>query len=238
MSRKTSRIAALLGFVVLAAAITGILLEKPWRKKDSPYFFQRIQVSALTTEFLNWTWKKKLHPSGGRYFLRRVELPVPQYFQGDDRWAADNLGPTEGTLGAEGCAITSVSMIFNYYGIQTDPQRLNNFLNTNGGYTPQGWLYWEKAAELAPTRVKHVYEDAPSYYLIDSNLEKGNPVIVRIRFKNGITHFVVIAGKDGWDYLIRDPGSGGVKGIYPLKEFGSDIEALRFYEPLETSAQR
>ena len=36
----------------------------------------------------------------------------------------------------------------------------------------------------------------------------------------------------GFDYLVRDPGAGGSKGVYPLKEFGSGIEALRFYEKL------
>jgi hypothetical protein len=51
-----------------------------------------------------------------------------------------------------------------------------------------------------------------------------------VRFPSGITHFVVIAGKDGFDYLIRDPGAGAAKGLYPLRELGSNIEALRFYE--------
>jgi len=55
---------------------------------------------------------------------------------------------------------------------------------------------------------------------------------VRVRLPNGITHFVVIAGKDGFDYLVQDPGGGSVKGLYPLRELGSDIEALRFYEPI------
>jgi hypothetical protein len=43
---------------------------------------------------------------------------------------------------------------------------------------------------------------------------------------------VVIAGKDGFDYLVQDPGGGSVKGLYPLRELGSDIEGLRFYEPI------
>jgi hypothetical protein len=43
---------------------------------------------------------------------------------------------------------------------------------------------------------------------------------------------VVIAGKDGFDYLVQDPGGGAAKGLYPLRELGSDIEALRFYEPI------
>jgi hypothetical protein len=80
-----------------------------------------------------------------------------------------------------------------------------------------------------------VYEDLASYQLIDSNISRGNPVIVRVRLPNGITHFVVLAGKDGFDYLVQDPGSGSVKGLYPLRELGSDIEALRFYEPITTA---
>lgn len=53
-----------------------------------------------------------------------------------------------------------------------------------------------------------------------------------MRFRSGLTHFVVIGGKQGFDYLIRDPGAGAAKGYYPLRDLGSDIEALRFYEPL------
>jgi hypothetical protein len=31
---------------------------------------------------------------------------------------------------------------------------------------------------------------------------------------------------------VRDPGAGSAKGLYPLRELGSDIEALRFYQPI------
>lgn len=159
---------------------------------------------------------------------------MPSFRQGDERWRADALGgvPANGTLGSAGCAVASTAMVFQSYGIITDPQQLNWFLSATGGYTSQGWLYWDRAAWWAPDRVRHVYEDLPSYHLIDSNLARGNPVIVRVRFRNGITHFVVIAGKEGFDYLIHDPGAGAAKGSYPLRELGSDIEALRFYEPL------
>jgi hypothetical protein len=70
---------------------------------------------------------------------------------------------------------------------------------------------------------------------MDSNISRGNPVIVRVRLRGGVTHFVVIAGKDGFDYLVRDPGGGASRGLYPLRELGSDIEALRFYEPIAKS---
>jgi Peptidase_C39 like family len=179
-----------------------------------------------------WFWKREVEPRGGCYFFRRVELSVPHFFQNDDRWGNDPLGATDGTLSAEGCAVTAAAMVLSYYGVDTDPKRLNEFLTKNGGYTDRGWIFWEKAAELAPNRVRHVYEDLPSYYLIDKNLVRNNPVIVRLRYPNGVTHFVVVVGKHGFDYLIRDPGSGGRRGVYPLRDFGSDVEALRFYEVL------
>lgn len=190
--------------------------------------------------YIDWTWKRPLSPRGGRYFFHRLELPVPSFRQGDARWCDDPIGgmPDNGTLGSVGCAVAAVAMVFESYGIQTDPQQLNWFLTGVGGYTDRGWLYWERAAWFAPARVRHVYEDLPSHQLIDSNLARGNPVIVRVRLPGGVTHFVVIAGKQGFDYLVRDPGAGSEKGYYPLRELGSDIEALRFYEPLAKSDSR
>ena len=186
-------------------------------------------IAGLTAAGFDAFWKRELKPFGGLYFFRRVELTVPPFRQGDPRWANEPLGPTDGTLGAEGCAVASAAMVLAAYGIDTDPRRLNKYLTTHEGYTERGWLYWEKAAEVGKGQVRHVYEDLPSYFLIDQNLLEGNPVIVRLRYPVGITHFVVVVGKEGLDYLIRDPGRGFAKGVYPLREFGSRIEALRFY---------
>ena len=176
--------------------------------------------------------KREISATGGLYFFSRTELNVPRFAQADPRWADDSLGPTDSTIGGEGCAVSSAAMVLAYYGVNIDPGILNAFLTNNDGYTPQGWLYWEKAAAFAPGKAKHVYEDAPSYYLIDSNLLRGNPVIIRIRLSSGITHFVVIVGKRGFHYLIQDPASSGDNGIYPLYRLVPKIEALRFYEKL------
>ena len=175
---------------------------------------------------------RKIPSAGGLYFFSKLILPVPRFAQDDPRWADDELGPAPSTMGEEGCAVSSAAMVLAFYGQDIDPGRLNAFLSDSGGYTPQGWLYWEKAADYHPGLVRHAYEDLPSYFLIDWNLERGNPVIVRIHLPNGVTHFVVIAGKDGFDYLIQDPASGGVNGVYPLRKLAPEIEALRFYEKL------
>ena len=176
---------------------------------------------------------RPLEPSGGLYFMRRVEIPSRSFARAIRSGGPICSAPRDGTIGAEGCALSSAAMVLSYYGIDTDPHRLNEFLNGNGGYTPEGWIYWEKAAELAPDRVKKAYEDLGSYKLIDQNLQHGNPVIVKLRLPSGTTHFVVIAGKSGFDYLTRDPGGGSAKGLYPLKELGSRILGLRFYEKLK-----
>jgi len=181
-----------------------------------------------------WLEKAPTSSSGGLYFFVNPAIDVPAFAQADQRWGTDNLGATEGTLAAEGCAVASAAMTLASYGMDVDPGRLNTFLTqTPGGYTPQGWIYWEKAVEFDPgfaDRLLPHYEDAPSHFLIDWNLMQGNPVIARLRYPNGITHFVVICGKQGFDYLIRDPGRGYERGVYPLKEFGSPIEAIRFYK--------
>ncbi len=166
-----------------------------------------------------WSWKHVIASSGGRYFLQRVEIPVPAFQQDDPRWTFDLLGPTFDTLGQAGCAVTSASMVMAAYGVNTDPQRLNEYLTTHEGYTPRGYIYWEKAAELSLGRVEKAYEDIPSYALLDQNLAKGNPVIVRLTLRDGTPHFVVVVGKQGWDYLIRDPARPTALGSLSAQEF-------------------
>jgi len=177
----------------------------------------------------HWTSKGIRPASGGWYVPGRLTLQVTPYLQGDMRWGMDRLGETPATLEEEGCAVTSAAMVLSAYGYDVDPGRLNHFVTSEGGYTPEGWLYWEAAAAYPPSTYEKAYEDEASHFLIDWNLLRKNPVIARVRFPNGITHFVVIVGKEGFDYLIQDPGRDGNKGIYPLKELGVPIEAIRYY---------
>ncbi len=188
-------------------------------------------LTLAVATVVKWAWAGPIPSHGGLYFPKRVELPVPLFAQGDPRWKSDLLGPTEATLHAEGCAVACAAMVLNSYGMDVDPGRLNAFLTENSGYTPQGWIYWEAAAEFAPGLAEKAYEDAPSHARIDWNLLRGNPTIIRIRRPEG-THFVVIAGKEGWDYLIQDPGTAGLRGMYPLRELSPQIEALRYYRKL------
>ena len=82
--------------------------------------------AAVLAAFL-YLHKGPLAASGGWYFFKRMEIPVPQYFQGDPRWANNFLGPTDGTMGAEGCAVASAAMVLQSYGIDAEPGALNQF---------------------------------------------------------------------------------------------------------------
>lgn len=197
--------------------------------------FWLIGVAALIfVSGLSWYyfWPRQIASSGGLYFPYSLRLAVPRFAQGDERWGNDSLAGTQGTMAAEGCAVSSAAMVLSFYGFELDPGQLNQFLITHEGYTPEGWLRWEKAADFPPGKAKKVYEDLPSFFLIDSNLLRGNPVIIRLRLPGGVTHFVVIVGKRGFHYLIQDPGSGGEQGVYPLDELTEKIEALRFYQKM------
>ncbi len=216
-AKRTLRL-TLLAIALTVIGSLGYHLYDHWEKRK--------QLEA------DWSRPGNLEPSGGSFQRPRLELDVPLFRQADDRWRNDKLGRTDNTLGAEGCAVASAAMVLASYGIETDPGRLNKLVTDANGYEGAGWLDWDKAAEVTGNIARKTYEDDPSYRLIDENLARGNPVIVRLRTQGGITHFVVIAGKDGHDYLTRDPGAGAAKGLYPLKEFGSKIEALRFYEKI------
>ena len=74
------------------------------------------------------------------------------------------------------------------------------------------------------------YEDLPSYFLIDRNLLDKNPVIARLRYPNGDNPFRGRLRKGG--FRLSHPRSRArwrEKGVYPLKQFGSGSETMRFY---------
>lgn len=197
-----------------------------------------IGLIVLLGLFVLWCWPRPIGGSGGLPVPGKILISVPQFLQGDPRWRDDPLGDTPGTLGGEGCAIASASMVLGHYGVAVDPKGLNRFLREHNGFEGQGWLRWESAAEFAPGLIEKAYEDLPSFFRIDWNLLRGNPVIVRIRRPDGITHFVVIVGKRGFDYLILDPAGSGGGRVYPFRELGVPIEALRYYRRLPSAESR
>ena len=162
--------------------------------------------------------------SGGRYFQQRLELPVADFAQDDPRWADELLGPTNETLGDEGCTLTSIVMVLNYYHVRCDPSVLNRFLTVHGGYDDEGFLDFARVVDFAPDRIRLSYRGDPSYDALDRNLLARRPVIVQLTLSNGGRHFVVVMGKEGFDYLVRDPAAYPSSSLVPLKSLAPRID--------------
>lgn len=193
---------------------------------------------ALACAWGDWESCRTLAPSGGMPGRRILLEGVPYFAQGDPRWADLRLGNTNIPFAQEGCAVTSAAMVLAGYGAPVDPGTLNAKLSSHAGYTPSGWLYWEKALEVAAGAAELArgwgwYEGPASYALIDQNLRAGNPVIVRLeRLERRPTHFVVIIGKCGWRYRCLDPGRAAHAQPRWLDEIPAKITGLRFYRYL------
>jgi len=162
-----------------------------------------------------------------------VELDVPIFNQGDATWKTDKLGGCSGdTIGSDGCAITSIAMSFKYYGIDTNPRDLNNWLVNNSGYnSKKGCLVkWQKAPGRTNGIVQWMnYPYSATLNEIKSELDNGYPVIAEIKVSKG-QHFVVLTGYSGSDFYMNDPDGGiqsTVNNVYgdPAKY----IKGIRLY---------
>lgn len=198
-----------------------IIFQRKW---------QILPLLLLGALFTIWFWKGPISGHGGIPILGRMEIFVAPFFQEDPLWSQESLGTSTDTIGSAGCALSSAAMVLRFYGVEVDPKKLNDYLIEHDGYEGAAWIKWEIAATFPPNIAEKRYEDLPSYGLIDWNLLRGNPVIVRIRRLTGKTHFMVVVGKQGLDYLVRDPAEKGRVGVYPFYELGTPMEALRFYQ--------
>jgi len=138
-------------------------------------------------------------------------LKVPLYGQRDDSWAGDQLGSCSTTIGKMGCAITSIAMVFKYYGVDTDPADMNKWLKDNGGYVDKCRVNWSKAVDHSDGKVSYDASQQTSYSRDEAGLghirkaiDEGHPVIAEVRL-SGQQHFVVITGYSGDTFYINDP---------------------------------
>jgi hypothetical protein len=152
-------------------------------------------------------------------FLSQISkeiMPVCQIYplaQIDPKWSGKQLGKCSGiTIGSHGCALTSKTIIFNYYSPgYTDPEKLNNCLTEKGGYGGGCEMKWASPV-CAPQAVKYtgyLY----SKKALDDQLTAGHPVISEITPCQGYMHFVVVTKKLEPGYEIIDSYDGITKEI-------------------------
>lgn len=156
---------------------------------------------------------------GGALPARAVILSVPSYKQCDGAWGSDPLGTCSETMCSAGCAVTSTSMVFTYFGGTQDPGELNACLTSNGGYASGCLIYWSNGC--MPNGVSYDGTGGD----IDAALASGYPVIAHVTSSQTSMHFVVIIGNNGGEYQINDPAWN----YATISDGGYTIEGLRFY---------
>ncbi len=149
--------------------------------------------------------------------------------QQDPRWKNTKLGFGGGsTIGAYGCAMTSVTMLLSGFGFPETPDSLNNKLKQNGGYV-QDAIVWGAVSSFYPkVRFRNLVicrdTDAP-IDAISNSIYAGQPVLLEVDSspRAGLqTHWVLAYNKVGKDFYILDPWP------YPTEE-GKDISLMTRY---------
>lgn len=139
-----------------------------------------------------------------------MRLDVPNIRQIWEPWKNQKLGFGERDIENAGCALTSFSMLLRYYGVDTDPARLNTWLKENGGFLNKENIIWSKASEISGGAVKLIdiinFKDKADLKRIDTEIDNGYPVIAKMDFQN-TAHYVLICGYDGGTYYLNDPWS-------------------------------
>lgn len=134
--------------------------------------------------------------------------------QYDPKWKSVPLGPS--TVGAIGCAMTSVAIQIARSGVSTtlgadfNPGTFAQALTQVGGFDSRGNIDWSSVTKIAPsfhwTGTRVYGSVSPS--TIDSLIQQGYYVILNV--KNG-RHWVAVDRVEGNKIYMFDPGSGGTE---------------------------
>ena len=127
------------------------------------------------------------------------------YFsQNDPRWKDMTIGFSNSTVDDYGCAISSVAMVFKYYGIDIDPGRLAKqpIYYRDLIYWPNQWRFLDLVKKTGHKSGGLTSDD---WNLIDREIASGHPVIIFIRARGNAGHYIVIHSKDSKGYIVHDP---------------------------------
>ncbi|HRH98461.1 MAG TPA: hypothetical protein PLB55_21145 [Prosthecobacter sp.] len=165
-------------------------------------------IVATSCVMLRTCWARMapaISSVGGKDLRIRLPDGGKTHLQKDKRWASDQLGPSDCTLGSHGCLVTSVAMACSNLGVKLTPKELNERLKKEDGFLPQGWVVWNALPKVTDGKLTAEYHQRPSHAVMDEALASGGYPVVKYFLLGGIQHWCVIVGKDDEEYLARDP---------------------------------
>lgn len=133
---------------------------------------------------------------------------VPYYSQGDPRWGGARIGACNNTIANVGCALTSLAMVFTFYGANHTPGTLNSCMGNHACL-----LYWGSPtiSRCSNGKVRWGGSKGFSYSALEQEV-KQRPVILEISKPCGsgrCLHFIVVlsgSGTNPRNYIVNDPG--------------------------------
>ncbi len=142
--------------------------------------------------------------------------PVPHFSQGDSRWGSRVLGHSS-NISEQGCAISAVAMILNFYGRDANPASLDEYLDNNGGYSGNS-VVWGTAAKFNKSRGNKLkYErktgsEQQLLKIIKKRIKRNQPTMARVDYGKDndlkYNHFVVCVGiADDGGIIMNDPAT-------------------------------
>lgn len=192
-------------------------------------------ILATGCVVLRTCWAR-LSPSiasvGGKSLHLRLPDGGKTHLQKDKRWAEDQLGSSDCTLGSHGCLVTSVAMACSNLGVKLTPKELNERLKKEDGFLPQGWVVWNAMSKVTDGQLTAEYHQRPSHAVMDEALERRAYPVVKYFLLGGIQHWCVIVGKEGQEYLARDPLRDDKEPV-KLSELTAKIYAVRVIRKAE-----
>jgi hypothetical protein len=169
--------------------------------------------------------ERSIPARGGKDLHVQLTGPEPHYQQRDPRWAGDVLGATGETMGAVGCLVSSLAMGSAALGTTLDPAELNRRLGAIQGYTPEARVIWGKVPGATGGSVEVAVHAQPDHSALDAALERGELPVIRFALPSGAAHWVLVVGKAGDEYLVKDPLAD--EPIVKLTSRASTIQSVR-----------
>jgi hypothetical protein len=133
---------------------------------------------------------------------------IKAFAQTDPRWARTAMRTANSPIGSQGCALTSTAMVFHYYGVDTDPARLNACAGDQANL-----LFWDPVRQrCAGDRVPTFrYSDQLDWGALEAAVGAGRPAIVGLQGGPAGSHYVVVdagAGAEAANYRVVDSWDG------------------------------
>ena len=225
---------ALLGILTVCRHGSAFFMSASIKQTPAPGSGTWLAFLALAALLFSSGCARRDPTPGACNLPARTKEPVPRfahtsgvyYRQRDKRWAAEPIGGSGKPLAAVGCTICCLSMALNQQGIDLKPAELNRELKKVNGFTSKGWLYWPAIAAITGGKVEAKILWHPTLSEIERALAAGDPVIVKVAPPPMIQHWVLLVGREGREFLMKDP-LDHTQTVKPLSSLGSRILAAR-----------